>query len=50
MPVLLEPISIHSIPFGLHCVYDGIKFPLASHVGVIRVEILFQVVAIEVEY
>lgn len=49
MPILLEPISIHTIPFSFHGIDDGVELPFASHVCSIRVQILFEVVAIEME-
>jgi hypothetical protein len=37
MSVLLEPISIHSCPLGLHQSNDGIQLPLSSLIFVLLI-------------
>jgi hypothetical protein len=38
--MLLEPISIHSLPFHFHEVVDGVQLSLADEVGLILTHVL----------
>lgn len=40
--VLLEPVSVHPLPFHLHQVIDGVKLPLADEVCLLLALVLSQ--------